>query len=119
MPSKRSKQKNVQRFYCPKCDRRLWRVGSLKYFLSHTGVLENQRCVKISHQGALLVAAKEVCVDGNSWIEEFVCGEHGTLWMKLDKQADGSLGTSLATTHDWRLTNYTLQPETSHPSIKL
>ncbi|WP_143167765.1 hypothetical protein [Chroogloeocystis siderophila] len=38
----------------------------------------------------------------HSWVEEFVCGEHGKLWMKLSKQADGSLYTSLATTNDYR-----------------
>jgi hypothetical protein len=89
----------------------LWRVGNLKYFLSYTGVLENQRYVRITHKGALLLTTKDVCVDRNSWIEEFICGEHGTLWMKLNQQADGSLRTSLATTNDWRLVNYKLQPE--------
>lgn len=102
MPSKCSNQKNAQRFYCPKCDRRLWRVGNSKYFLSYTEVSESRRYVKMLHQEALLLTAKGTHNSCHSWVEEFVCGEHGTLWMKLSKQADGSLYTSLATTNDYR-----------------
>lgn len=86
MLGKRSNRKNVLRFYCPKCDHRLWRAGSSKYFLFYTGALEIQKHVKMPHRSALLLAGKGIYVDCNSWIEEFICSEHGTLWMKLNKK---------------------------------
>ncbi|MBE9191010.1 hypothetical protein IQ230_11730 [Gloeocapsopsis crepidinum LEGE 06123] len=118
MPGKRSSRKNVPRFYCPHCERRLWRLGSPKYFLFYTGALEIQQNVaNMPRQSAIELAAKGVYVDNNVWIEEFLCGEHGKLWMKLCRKPDGKLNVSLATNQDWRKTTRTINPETPNPSV--
>ncbi len=86
MPGKHNKRKNVQCFYCLYCGRRLWRLGDRKHFLFYQGGSERQQNV----------------IDSNSWIEEFFCGEHGKLWMKVIRKADGKLATTLATRKDWQ-----------------
>lgn len=117
MPGKRSNRKNVPRFHCPQCNSRLWRLGSPKHFLFYTGALEIQQHVSMPRQSAVLLAAKGVYVDRNCWIEEFMCGEHSKLWIKITKKADGSLITSLATSRDWQRTTRTIEPETPNPSV--
>jgi len=85
MPGKRSKHKNVQRFYCPYCERRLWRLGSPKHYLFYLGASEIKKNVSMSRQSAELLASKGAYVDSGSWIE-FFCGDHGKLWMKVTRR---------------------------------
>lgn len=99
MPEKCSKHKNVQRFYCAYCNRRLWSLGNPKHFLFYLGETENWQNV----------------VDSNSWIEEFYCGEHGKLWMKLSRKTGSMPVAALATSRDWQQTTHKLQPDTSNP----
>ncbi|WP_250125089.1 hypothetical protein [Chroococcidiopsis sp. CCMEE 29] len=95
MPGKHNKRKNVQRFYCLYCGRRLWRLGGRKHFLFYQGASERQQNV----------------IDSNSWIEEFFCGEHGKLWMKVTRKADGKLVTTLATRKDWQQLKSYIEPQ--------
>lgn len=83
MVNKRSNRKNVQHFYCPYCDRRLWRVGSLKRFIFYLDAAQIQQNLNISRKSAVSLANKGACVDRNSWLEEFFCEEDGNLWMKV------------------------------------
>lgn len=117
MPGKRSNRKNVHHFRCPHCDSRLWRSGSPKHFLYYTGAVEIQQHVNMPRQSAVLLAAKGVYVDRNCWIEDFTCGQHGKMWMKITKKTDGSLIAVLATSRDWQRTTHTIQPETPNPSV--
>lgn len=117
MPGKRSKRKNVRLFYCPYCERRLWRLGSPKHFLFYLEAAEIRQNVSISRKNAVFLANKGAYVDGNSWIEEFFCGEDGKLWMKVTRKTDGTLVTTLATSKDWQQTTGTIIPDTPNPSV--
>lgn len=117
MPGKRSKHKNVQRFCCPYCDRRLWRLGSPKHFMYYLEASEIQKNVHMSHKSAAFLANKGAYVDSNSWIEEFLCGEHGRLWMKITRNTDRTLVSTLATSNDWPQTTRTILPDTPNPSV--
>jgi len=117
MPGKRSKHKNAHRFYCPYCERRLWRLGGPKHFLYYIGAAEIQKNVHMPHKSAELLAKKGAYVDQNSWIEDFFCGDHGKLWMKVTRKSCGSLVTTQATSKDWQQTTRTIQPDTPNPSV--
>ncbi len=116
MPSKRSKR-NVQRFNCPHCERRLWRLGSPKHFLYYLQPAEIQQNVNISRKNAVFLANKGVYVDSNSWIEEFLCGDDGKLWLKVNRKSGGTLVTTLASSKDWLQTTRTILPDTPNPSV--
>lgn len=117
MPGKRSNRKNIQRFYCPHCDRRLWRQGSPKHFLFYLEASEIHQNVDVSRKNAVFLAAKGAYVDNNSWIEEFFCAEHGRLWMKVTKKNGSKLIATLASSNDWKQTTRTIQPDTPNPSV--
>lgn len=117
MPGKRSKFKNAQRFYCPYCERRLWRLGSPKHFLYYLGASEIQQNVNMPHKSAMFLANKGAYVDNNSWIEDFFCGDHGKLWLKVTRKTCNNLVTTLATSKDWQQTTHTILPDTPNPSV--
>lgn len=117
MPGKRSKRKNVQRFYCPFCEHRLWRLGSPKHFLFYLGASEIQQNVDVSRKNAALLASQGVYTDRNSWLEEFFCGEHGKLWMKVTRKPEGLLVGILATSKDWQQSTGTIRPDAPNPSV--
>lgn len=117
MPGKRSNRKKVQNFCCPYCDRRLWRLGSPKHFLFYTEASEIQQHVNMTRKSALLLANRGAYIDTNSWVEEFFCGEHGKLWMKLTKNDRGQITSSLATSKDWQQTTRTINPDMPNPSV--
>jgi hypothetical protein len=72
MSRKRKGEKTTQKFYCPFCQQRLWRLGSSKYYFPSAS--QN------------LISANRSC-----WLEEFYCEEHGKLWMLVSKASDGTL----------------------------
>ena len=117
MPGKRSKRNKIQHFYCPYCERRLWRLGSPKHFLFYTGASEIQQNVEMPRKSAILLANQGDYVDSNSWIEEFFCGDHGKLWMRITRKSDGKIVTTQATNKDWQQTTRTIQPDTPNPSV--
>jgi hypothetical protein len=63
----------VQKFFCPFCQRRLWRLGS---------------------QPSFLVKRKNLKLD-NAWLEDFFCEEHGRIQMRLTKMSDLTLKAEL------------------------
>jgi hypothetical protein len=71
MPAKRNERKNIQRFNCPYCDRRLWRLGSLKHFFFYLEALEGEQNINSSPKTKVLLATKGAYIDNNSWREEF------------------------------------------------
>ena len=117
MPGKRSSRKQIQHFCCPYCDRRLWRAGSTKHFLFYTEAAQIRQYVNVSHKSAALLASQGAYVDRNTWIEEFFCGEHGKLWLKLNRDSAGQLTSQIATSKDWQQTTQTINPEVPNPSV--
>ncbi len=114
MPNKRSRHKKSQKFYCPCCQRRLWRVGSPKHYIFYEGREEIQKGFKLpALTAALLAAQNNVWVDRQVWLEEFFCEEHGKMWMRLFPSPEGLLWAQLAKQEDWQKTIFTLNPD--HP----
>jgi hypothetical protein len=85
--SRQRKGKTTQKFYCPFCQQRLWRLGSQKYYLISQGKAESQS----SHPSKFTASQKIVNAARDCWLEEFYCEEHGKLWMLLSKAFDDSL----------------------------
>ncbi len=81
MSNKRCKRKENQQFYCLHCERRLWRLGSSKHFLFYTNESEIEQNIDTARQNPMFLATKGSYIYDNSWIEEFLCGEHGKMWM--------------------------------------
>lgn len=117
MPNKRSKRKKTHQFCCIFCGSRLWRQGSPKHFLFYKEALEIRRNLGISRKNSTLLAAQGVYVDRSSWLEEFVCGQHGSMWLLVRKQADEALIAVPATRKHWECTTGTIDPDNPNPSV--
>ncbi|WP_036478973.1 hypothetical protein [Myxosarcina sp. GI1] len=118
MPNKRSSRKKVQKFFCPYCERRLWRLNSQKYRLFYKEVSELKEHLNFSHKKAsLLVSQLGSFVDRNSWIEDFFCEEHGQMWLRISKKNEEKLDSVLATREDWKYTTGTIDPSSNNPSV--
>jgi len=94
MPKKLSTHKSIQRVCCPKCKRRLWCLDSPKHFLSYTGVPDVQQNITGARQKTLFLLAECDNIDTNSWLEEFICGKHGKLRVRVTRQSGGTLGAN-------------------------
>jgi hypothetical protein len=71
MSCQRKGNKTTQKFYCPFCQQRLWRLGSPKYYLLSQS----------SHSSKLSASQTIAHANSERWLEEFFCEEHGNLWM--------------------------------------
>lgn len=117
MPNKRSRRQ-VNHFFCPHCQQRLWRMGSTKYYLHYQSVTDIQQYFKTTRKKATLIANQNsVAVDRDRWIEEFFCSEDSTVWLLISRQADGKLNQSIAKENDWQKTGKTFNPQMPNPSI--
>lgn len=117
MPNKRSKRKKTHHFCCIIFGRRLWRQGSSKHFLYYKEASEIRRNLGTSRKNSMFLAAQGVYVDHSSWLEEFVCGEHGSVWLLVRKQPDKTLIAVPATRHHWERTTGTIDPDNPNPSV--
>lgn len=87
MSRPRKEKKTTEKFHCPFCQQRLWRLGSPKYYLLSQSRAESQ----CSCPSKLSASQTIVNVNPDCWLEEFFCEEHGNLWMLLSKTSDGRL----------------------------
>lgn len=118
MPNKRSRTKNIRKFYCPHCCRRLWRVGGQKYYLFYQGTTEIQKEFKLTHKKAEFLAKQNpVCVNQNVWLEEFFCEEHGKVWLYVSRSQQGEISTRPAKREDWERTSRPLNPDRPNCSV--
>lgn len=117
MPNKRSKRKTTQKFFCVHCQQRLWRLSSTKHFLFYKEVADIKHHLGVSRKNAMLLAAKGACVNSNTWLEEFFCGEHGKMWLLVSKKPDGQLSTTPATGEHWQHTTGTIDPNLPNPTV--
>ncbi len=117
MANKRSRYKKTQKFYCPHCSQRMWRVGGPKYYLFYQGKIEMQKGFKLTAKKASFLASqKPVYVDTNIWLEEFFCENDGQIWMRLYRNENKTIIACLAKSEDWKRTTKTIDPERPHPS---
>lgn len=112
---KLSEHQNVQRFCCPYCERRLWSLGSPERFLYYSGGAEIRQNVNMLHKSAIFMDNTSACAESNSWteeflwIEEFLCGDHGKLWMKVNRKTCDTVVATIASQTRWA-TNDPLNP---------
>lgn len=107
-----NKRKKTQKFYCPCCQRRLWRVGSPKHYLYYQGTQEIQQGFGLTAQKARFLSAQnEVWVDRQVWLEEFFCEEHGKMWLRLFRSEEGLLWAKPAERKDWQRVSRALDPD--------
>ncbi|AGY56514.1 hypothetical protein [Gloeobacter kilaueensis] len=117
MSGKRSKRGKVQRFDCPHCDSRLWRLGSEKHRLFYTQLTDMVQSTGMHRKQAAALMSRGDYVDSTAWIEEFFCGEHGKMWMLVRQDGAGCLRASLPSEQDWQRTTGTVHPHLPNPSV--
>jgi hypothetical protein len=117
MANKRSKRANIQKFYCPYCERRLWRLGGPRHFLYYNNATEILNNLDITRKRATLLATQGAYVDRLTWLEELFCGEHGKIWMRLRQNDEGAISFKIASDADWRNSTGTLDPNAPNPSV--
>ncbi|MBC7881116.1 MAG: hypothetical protein H7Y37_07255 [Anaerolineae bacterium] len=117
MPGKRSKRSDTERFACPDCENRLWRIGSEKYLIYCSEASDFVHYMGMSRRQAAMSMAQGYRLDRHSWIEEFFCGEHGKMWLLVRNLESGKIATTTATAHDWKRSTGTPNPDSSNPSV--
>lgn len=118
MPGKRSRKRTQQKFSCPYCQTKLWRMGSPKHYLYYREVSEVQQQLNIPRKKAsLLIAQNKTVLDRSIWIEDFVCEQHGKMWLKITNNSDRSVTVTLASDKDWEKTTGTIDPNCPNPSV--
>ncbi|WP_036477612.1 hypothetical protein [Myxosarcina sp. GI1] len=117
MPNKRSKRKKTEKFFCPYCEDRLWRLGSSKYYLFYENAREIRQQMGISAKKATFLASHHTTyLDTTKWIESFCCSAHGMLWLLIISQKD-VWQYRLAMEKDWLQTSKTVDPRRPNPSV--
>ncbi len=117
MANKRKGRNLTRDFTCPECDRLLFRVGGRKYFLHYQNSQEISQHTQLSRKKASLVASRGLFVDQDTWIEDFFCGDHGRVWLLLNREQEGKLKFRLACESDWQRSSGTINPNVSNPSV--
>jgi hypothetical protein len=117
--SNKRKGRNTHKFYCPYCDKQLWRLGSPKHYLFFIGAEEVKQQFNLSRKvSALLTAQEPVQVDQNTWLEEFFCESHGRMWLVVKKSEDGTLQSlRVANKGDWQRSVTTYDPDLPNASV--
>jgi hypothetical protein len=118
MPGKRSRKHKKPEFNCPYCQEKLWRIGSPKHYLYYQEAAEIQKNINITRKKAsLLIAQNNTYLDQSTWIESFVCEQHGSMWLKIARKAEQPLKVSLANDDDWQKSTGTINPNFPNPSV--
>jgi len=117
MPNKRRNRGKTPYFPCPFCEQRLWRLGGEKHFVYYETAKEISINRGLTHKKSVLVANQGVYVDKQSWLEEFLCGEHGRLWLLVQLTDDREMKVKVAEDHDWKRTVGTINPNIPNASV--
>jgi hypothetical protein len=117
MPGKRSSRKKIEQFFCPYCEKRLWRLGGSKHNLFLGSSSSQQSLQNPSTSSKAL--EKTACIDPNQWIEAFFCSEHSKLWMLVLRTTYDRLTAVLASNADWRQCSTGIPPiDVPNPSAR-
>jgi hypothetical protein len=84
------KKNLVQKFNCPWCGQRLWRLGSPQQ-QPRTPVRFEPPHLAAKNRASGLTEEERNVGQLDIWREEFFCEAHGLMWIELSQQADGSL----------------------------
>jgi hypothetical protein len=116
MPGKRSNRKKVEQFFCPYCEKRLWRLGGSKHHLFLASVSDTQHDLQTPSKLPRKRLEKNACLDPNQWIEAFFCGQHSRLWMLVCRTTYDRLTAVLASKTDWQRSTGTPSMDFTNPS---
>ena len=98
-----------QKFYCPCCQRRLWRVGGYKFYQGQSK--RGEALTLISEKDNFLTHSTPSLANQQVWLEEFFCEKDGKIWMYLSKSEEGVLSYQLAEQAQWRHTDRVSAPD--------
>lgn len=117
MPGKRSSRKKIEHFFCPYCEKRLWRLGGSKHnlFLGSSSSSSRQNLQNPSTPSK--VFERSACIDSNQWIEAFFCREHNKLWMLVCRTTHNRLTAVLASNTDWQRSTGISPVDVPNPSV--
>jgi hypothetical protein len=117
MPGKRSKRKDTERFTCPDCANRLWRIGSEKHPIFFREASDFVHYLGLPRKQVALVMAQGGWNDRRVWIEEFFCENHGNMWLLVRNLQCGKTVAKAATEYDWKRSTGTQHPDSFNPSV--
>jgi hypothetical protein len=117
MPGKRSKRKETERFACPNCENRLWRIGSEKYPIFCSEASDFVHYLGLARKQVPLAMTQGVRSEHRAWIEEFFCRDHGNMWILIRNLQCGKTVTNAATENDWKRSTGTQHPGSFNPSV--
>lgn len=117
MPGKRRRRSDTERFSCPSCGNRLWRIGSEKHLIFYSEASDFVRYMGLSRRQAAMAMAQGGRTDRRTWIEEFFCAEHGKMWLLIQNLQCGKMTTTVATDYDWKRSTGTQNPDCLNPSV--
>ena len=84
MLKKFDRQQKVQRFFCPDCDRRLWRLHRSKCY-QFARETTDFLAVEVSSSITSGSATIDHSIEDDTWLEAFICSKHGRLWLSVTK----------------------------------
>lgn len=117
MPNKRRGRSTKIKFLCPHCQSCLFRLGSKKHFLFYSSAEEISSYLSMPKKKAVILASQGVFTDRTSWLEEFFCTQHGTLWLVIQSNLEGAFTSRAAEESDWKKTTGTIDPALPNPSV--
>jgi hypothetical protein len=117
MPGKRSNRNKIEKFFCPYCEKRLWRLGGPKHYLFLASVNNTRKNSQPPSKPPRVALEKSDCIDPNQWIEEFFCDEHSKLWMLVYRTTHNRLTAALASKTDWQRSTGTPSLDFDNPSV--
>lgn len=84
MWKKSDRQQQVQRFFCLYCDRRLWRLHRSKRYQFARETID---CVTVKVSSSVTPGSANIddSIEDDTWLEAFICGQHGRLWLPVIK----------------------------------
>ncbi len=117
MPNKRSRRGKEKVFNCPTCEKRLWRLGTTKYYLFYRSPAEINKNKGISTKKAkFLIGQNSTYLDTSKWVEGFHCSDHGNIWLTISVE-NSEYNYDIAKEADWLMTSKTQAPGLSNPSV--
>jgi hypothetical protein len=117
MPGKRSNRSKIEQFFCPYCEKRLWRLGGSKHYIFLANVSNPLQSLQNPSNLPRKALEEDACIDRNQWIEEFFCSEHSKLWMLVCRTTHNRLTAVLASKTDWQRSTGTPPINFSNPSV--
>jgi len=117
MPGKRSHFKRALRLCCPRCELPLSRLNSCRYTVFAEDAADIRTALGIARSKARLLASQGPVTLRSQWVEEFMCPDHGRMWLKVQRMPAGECTVSVPESALWRRLLHTIDPDHTNPSV--